>query len=278
MLTQEHINGMIKLYNAGATQEEAASAFGHKAWQCAKALKILGFKSRDTRWSETYKRTFTARKYLLDESFFENINTEAKAYWLGFITADGSLQTGRYKKLYIVLASKDADHLKKFYLDIRSNAPVKIYNSLNKQRGKFYSKARITIVSSKLIHDLCSLGLSERKQYNAKAWKGSNNLISHYWRGLIDGDGSIFNMNGYWSISLVGSYRVCRSYSKFIGSIINKSPSVRRDRNIWQCVVSSQDNVKKIITYLYHNSTVYLDRKMLLANLVMHGTPHGLNV
>lgn len=49
-----------------------------------------------------------SRKYKFDENFFENIDTEEKAYWLGFIYADGAV----FKRtLSIRLSTKDIHHL-----------------------------------------------------------------------------------------------------------------------------------------------------------------------
>ena len=44
---------------------------------------------------------------------FETIDTEEKAYWLGFMYADGYIGASRYS-VGINLSLKDIDHLKKF--------------------------------------------------------------------------------------------------------------------------------------------------------------------
>ena len=54
-------------------------------------------------------------RYSLNERYFEKIDNNNKAYWLGFIAADGCVSNkkgGRY--LYIELSRKDRDHLEKF--------------------------------------------------------------------------------------------------------------------------------------------------------------------
>jgi hypothetical protein len=51
------------------------------------------------------------RRYALDESFFNCIDTEDKAYWLGFLTADGLIGDDFVR---IDLQLRDIDHLHKF--------------------------------------------------------------------------------------------------------------------------------------------------------------------
>jgi hypothetical protein len=62
----------------------------------------------------------SARKYTLDEHYFEAIDTEEKAYWLGFIATDGWItKTG----LGIGLNVKDRSHLELFSRCVKSDKP-----------------------------------------------------------------------------------------------------------------------------------------------------------
>jgi len=51
-------------------------------------------------------------KHIFNHNFFETIDTEEKAYWLGFIAADGGLASNIYR-LTIGLNQKDQNHLEK---------------------------------------------------------------------------------------------------------------------------------------------------------------------
>lgn len=49
------------------------------------------------------------RSYALQEDYFDKIDTQEKAYWLGFIAADGCIgeQRGKPSVLVVGLAEKD---------------------------------------------------------------------------------------------------------------------------------------------------------------------------
>ena len=59
------------------------------------------------------------KHHTVNKNYFSNIDTRNKAYWLGFISADGyvvSNKSGGNFELGIELSYKDRDHLKAFYL------------------------------------------------------------------------------------------------------------------------------------------------------------------
>ena len=57
-------------------------------------------------------------KLNVNSEFFSEINTEEKAYWLGFLTADGYLS--REGRLQLCLAEIDKSHIEKYKNDIES--------------------------------------------------------------------------------------------------------------------------------------------------------------
>lgn len=73
-------------------------------------------------------------KIKMDETFFSVIETEEKAYWLGFIAADGCIRknkSGSYE-LSIHLAEKDIEHLAAFKSAIQSDHKI-----VTRQNGKY---------------------------------------------------------------------------------------------------------------------------------------------
>lgn len=64
------------------------------------------------------------RIYKINESYFEKINSQEKAYWLGFIYADGHVTE---QSINISLQVKDINHLQKFLVSINSSHPITTY-------------------------------------------------------------------------------------------------------------------------------------------------------
>ena len=76
IIPQEHRDSMVASYLAGATAKEAANQFGYSYMACIFALKQKGIEPR------TNGRH---RKYAVEESFFDVVDTEAKSVlaWCG---------------------------------------------------------------------------------------------------------------------------------------------------------------------------------------------------
>ena len=92
------------------------------------------------------------KKYTLNENIFNIIDSEEKAYWMGFIWCDGynGIRHRNKNKTYefkLSIMSEDYQHLEKFNTFLQSNREIKYYVS-----GSFNKKskeARLLIANSK---------------------------------------------------------------------------------------------------------------------------------
>lgn len=205
-------------------------------------------------------------KYKANEDYFEKIDTEEKAYWLGFIYADGSISNGTKQNsdsLCIVLHEKDFKHLEKFKKAIGFTGEVKHYKCYNNPYSKNPSFCRIKITSNKLVKDLIDKGCLRNKSKILKY--PSNNIVpkhleNHFIRGLIDGDGSIIiTKDNDFHFCLIGTYEICKGVLKFLNkenlTISNKS------NNCYQITISGNKQSIKLLNMIYKDATIYLDRK-----------------
>lgn len=198
------------------------------------------------------------RKYQYNDDFFENIDNEEKAYWLGFIMADGyTLHTKKQKRLRIALGLKDENHLNKFLFSIDSNIDIK-YDGKNPY---------VDVNSTKMCDDLSKLGIVPNKSNNEIVPEISENLLSHFIRGLFDGDGSwIITKHSNcetMSFDLLSSKECLYE----IQSIMKKSGisfpqvSIFERKGIWCLRCHKREDVLKIIDFMYSEATIYLERK-----------------
>jgi hypothetical protein len=201
------------------------------------------------------------RRYSINESFFEKIDTEAKAYWLGFISADGHV--GDYE-LRIQLGAKDKDHLRKFKESIKAEHPI---SELSGQCGT--PVVRICVGSKKLSKSLRRLGLDSNKTFNIKPCdRVPENLLRHYWRGVVDGDGWILKRKTGWDLGLCSaSHEFLEGFREFIiNHIPNYSGKVKQDKKtLYRLRCNGISMPRQMASILYYNSSVYLDRKKVMA-------------
>lgn len=206
---------------------------------------------------------------MLDENFFENIDNEKKAYWLGFIAADGCVSRNR-NSLYlsIGLSARDIEHLKKFKNDTGSSSKIIIYDVANR-KGQSYKSCSIQIYNKKICSDLISHGIIERKSLKLKFNQNFHNqeLIKHFIRGYFDGDGCISvskKEKNKVKFSLLGTQDFLDGCSRFLSEKIKikyKNSKNYINRNYYELEWSGRINCKKILDYLYEDSNIFLDRK-----------------
>lgn len=69
-----------------------------------------------------------SKLYFCNENYFEEINTPNKAYWLGFIYADGYVSINNNQYVFgIALSEKDCILLKKLNFELNSSYPIHTY-------------------------------------------------------------------------------------------------------------------------------------------------------
>lgn len=229
-------------------------------------LKRLGIETH-RKITLTDEQRKNRRKYSVNDDYFEIIDTEEKAYWLGFLYADGWLRSDS-DKIGLSLALEDKEHIEKFKKSLDSKSIIKVYEQKQGfNAGSYY--ARILITSSKMKKDLISNGMLEHKTEKITFPNFLNkNLYRHFIRGYFDGDGSI-TCGGYqvcgnkdFNIKIVGTKELLNSFKEILG--VNTTLSQRHpDRNVnnYSITIGGNLQVRRIMDYLYKDSTIYLIRK-----------------
>jgi hypothetical protein len=208
------------------------------------------------------------RQYTLNENFFETINTAEKAYWLGFIFADGYITKRKQGQDVLGIRLGELEPLELFSKSIGTNKPVRIYIS---HSGYNVDKAYYlqTIISTKLVADLERYGCIQRKSLVLQFPKISQRLEPHFIRGYFDGDGSVFihKVKDWQSlgVSICGTQEFLFSIKAHLPFLTDKDKCIykdnRRATNTWQLKLLSQKRCKAFYEYLYSDATIYMDRK-----------------
>lgn len=219
-------------------------------------------------------------KYKYNKDFFEKIDNENKAYWLGFLYADGCIN--RYYRneklkamsLEIGLGKKDEEHLVKFLNDIESNVPVKYKTS--KIKDNTYESARIVVCNTKMCRDLIDLGCTPQKSLTLDFPSFDIVPKEYMWdfiRGYIDGDGNIFygeyqgrKENHKDTISfkmgIIGTMEMLKGIENFIlENNIPINPYYSEEGKAYCLHIRGFDNLIELYNKMYKNANTYLDRK-----------------
>ncbi len=199
------------------------------------------------------------RKYSCNDSYFEVINTPEKAYWLGFIAADGCVMSrgNVIKLLVIILNEKDKTHLERFKKAINSNH--KLYQQKNR------NQYGISINSPKMFDDLVNNGIVPRK---SKILRYPPTIPDEYnkdfIRGYFDGDGCFSIHENLPRFSLYsGSKPMLQSVLSILDDDLSFSfpYKVTLNRRNYAIDIGAKKNVMKIYDYFYNNRCLYLIRK-----------------
>ena len=213
-----------------------------------------------------------SRKYKYNENFFDVIDNEEKAYWLGFIYADGYItKRGNTFQLGISLSREDRNHLEKLIKSLNSNLIIHDYTQKTayKPNTKY---SRIIISNSHICEQLINKGCVRNKT-NVLTFPSTDivpqNLINHFIRGYFDGDGCLTGSkhqkrNVYvYQIKIVGTKEMLEGINNYLP--INKKLYLRKRRNNqknnYTLEIGGKKQVELILDYLYNDATIYLDRK-----------------
>ncbi len=204
-------------------------------------------------------QTELQRKYSLNEDYFDNIDSEDKAYFLGILYADGYNNTDRFS-VNLSLQARDVDILNKLSKYIETDKPFQKIEFKNDNHSTQY---RMVIANKKISSRLSELGCIKKKTFFIEyPILMPSTLDRHFVRGYFDGDGYI----GKVAATLVGTECFCKAISKILKKEIgiNTSLSTRhpdRNHNIRSLGINGRKQMLKFIDWMYKDSTVYLDRK-----------------
>lgn len=255
------INKAEELYKNGTPYYKIGNELGVSRKTVSYYLRELGYKSNPLYARQVDPKKLT--KYSYNESYFSIIDTEEKAYWLGFLYADGDISRFKHS-ITLALKESDYDHLVKFKqsLDLPNKITQKI--KYDKKTEKTYYGYTIGFTCQSIHQDLINLGCTPRKSLTLKfpeEDKVPKTLQRHFIRGYFDGDGCI--LKTHLTVNLLGTYEFLDKCMECFGLHKNKI-SLCSNHNQTYSITYSGIFAEHILHYLYDDATIYLDRKYKL--------------
>jgi transposase len=207
-----------------------------------------------------------SKEEAIDHLYFSKIDTQDKAYWLGFLLADGCVTTR--SEIILSLKASDAQHLSLWRDTIGSHRKIAISGHAKHFGGYrwFCRTARFVIKSNRLSADLCALGVIPAKTgrtiYPSKI---PPKLEADFWRGAIDGDGWLCRVKSGRRRQLVlgftGDMPIVEAFQRFVLRYIpTKAQITANGTKIFKFQVTDS-YAYEIADVLYGKASVYLNRK-----------------
>ena len=187
--------------------------------------------------------------YKFKEDAFEIIDCEEKAYWLGFLWADGYCQSG------LDIELTDNDHIIKLKEFLQINNKIILRDRNNS------ITYRLNCNSKKLSSDLSNLGFG-LKDDRINIPNIPEKLIKHFVRGYFDGDGHIRISKTFEGIDISGRIEFIDNLKIILNDyIIREELHSSHSKRIYSGVETGLN----FLNYIYKDSNIYLNRKYAIA-------------
>lgn len=244
------IEKILEMYNQGINPIQIAEALGCTHSNIGHRLKKAGI---------AFKRDYSLvrhsrnGRYAVDESYFETIDTEGKAYFLGLMYSDGSvMERGFYLKL------KDEDVIQQFKEELHAEAPIRRIETP-------WDAYIIQIYSQKLCLHLINQGCVPNKTRVIQVPSLRSDLYRHFIRGFFDGDGCLQLNDKIYHCSFdltSASLQFLEQLRPIITAKAKTNGSIQKENNynVWHLRYGGHQ-VVQIMDWLYENSHFYMKRK-----------------
>lgn len=253
-LSQDQIEEVKQMIEEGAFLKELAEHFNLDTTTMKLRLTELGLKIKNT--NRINRR--------IKSDYFSNIDSPIKAYWLGFLFTDGSVDhyktTGRIR---LQLQQRDKEILEKFKEDLGIDSKI-IYdirpNSIC---------CSVEFVDEQIFNDLGKYNIIPQKTYKVNRipyQKIPQEFLPAFALGLFDGDGNFYCGNDYSTDVTFGFTAYHESEVQDFRDLINKIVSLNSDNkpfytSAWHINWKGRLQVLKILDTLYENCPRFLARK-----------------
>lgn len=207
------------------------------------------------------------RKYSINENYFNVIDTEEKAYFLGLMYADGYNYNN--KRLTISLQEEDLYILEKFKKCINYGGPIRNFFITKRDKTKSYHNS-LSIRGIKLAEQISKLGCFPCKSLTLNfptEEQVSEKFLKHFIRGMMDGDGSIITPLGgkhkYHGCTLTSTVMFCEKLKNYVKKhfdihctiiFCNKNTKTTTRR----LIISGRKQAKRFLDWIYVDANIEL--------------------
>ena len=236
---------MIALYEEGFSQNEVGELMGFNGPSVCRTLKESGVQARPI------------AKYTLNHHFFDTVDTEEKAYLLGWFHSDGNVMPSG--KCRISIQEDDIEIVEWAKKVVEYTGPL--YHKIKEGNRKL--QVEFCVQSQILYPALCRLGCVPNKsmilQFPTED-QVPKHLIHHFVGGFMDGDGSVGS-----GVMITTTYDFLMSMKDILPCEITniyqryKNRPLRKSSH--RLFIGRTSEIIKFYNWVYKDATVWLPRK-----------------
>lgn len=260
MFTQDEKKNIINSYTKDYLSLAALGREYHCDPGTVKRFLVSQNISIRSRFEQT-KYTNMQRKLSCDDNYFSKIDSYNKAWLIGFLTADGTINK-RNNGIKISLSSTDREILEKIKEEVKIEKKIFDYITSNG-----FAVSTLEWSSAQQKEDLSFYGVVNKKTYlenHLPSFDNNNNYKLAYILGFFDGNGSIsVSKENYLRFRLC-SYRdeILKDIKSFFEEKYQASVILCKDhsKQMYELSVSTK-YAKEIFKDMYALSSLHLDRK-----------------
>lgn len=251
-LTKTDKQNIIKYYQEGKTAKEILSLYENKVGTENTIMSIV----KEVGINRPRGIVCDA-----DIDYFETIDTEAKAYYLGLMLTDGNVHkikrnTEQYR-IQIALQSQDRDILERFKKELHSSNKIIHYQKDKRDECIF------GIQSAKMAYDLSKQGITPNKTFIAELnYNIPPDLFRHYIRGIFDGDGTVYYSNEHLHFGFYGTHKLITQVQDWLIEQINLTRHKITDKEtVSFTTYQKRKDIENFYNLIYTDANFYLKRK-----------------
>lgn len=213
--------------------------------------------------------------YNIDKDYFNVIDCCEKAYWLGFLMADGCVLEYKNRKtnklkamgLQVSLSKIDEQQIINIKSCLKSNSPI-TYPKV-KCGNVVCDTVKIVFCCTQICRDLIKYGCTPRKSMTLEFTDLNllNGFESSFIRGYFDGDGSVsFSKNSNYGYNFYCNILGTHNILSQINIILKENNIIAREKlykaNTPELRLTDRYNIKNFFDFIYQDESPYfLQRK-----------------
>lgn len=278
------LNAFINKYGIQIDKYNDSYRFVNQEWlkaaleECGTPNKVASrynmARTSVTRYAKKYglyeKKFSRTKTNKIDETYFEEIDNAKKAYWLGFIMADGSLY--HYKdsdKVQFELKIKESDKelMENFAEDIGFPVEKLVFRD-STRKGTLTHSIALKTYNKRFCDNLIKHGIVDRKSGKESFPKIPTEFQRDFVRGFWDGDGNISEICTAVSMSFKIISQLSLFFAKrFVVTFVNYS--ITNNKKMIYSIKIPKKSLSAFKNIVYYDGCFGLKRKIECINKII---------